>query len=125
MNRETHNNLTSPIIGRCVLLVRSIVQYTAKSPNSIKHPYVDTLKADAGRLFKQAMSQLKGKDYYKRATELLEEIQAQIYLIHAVGGLSKRKACRVESQLILWVLQALQGVQHTEAHSRNDYVKIW
>lgn len=90
MNRATHNNLTSPIIGRCVLLVRNIVQYTAKSPNSIKHPYVDTLKADAGRLFKQAMFQLKGKDYYKRATELLEDIQAQIYLIHAVGGLSKR-----------------------------------
>lgn len=96
MNRNTRHSLTSPIIGRCVLLVESILKYTAKTPKSIKYPYVETLKVSAGLLFKYAMYQLKGKDYYKRATELVSEIQAQAYLIHSVGGLTKAHTMSID-----------------------------
>lgn len=89
MNRNTRKNLTSPIIGRCVLLIDYIIKYTTKTPKAVKYPYTESLKTQAGILFKYAMHQLKGKDYYKRASELIDDIQAQVYLIHAMGGLTK------------------------------------
>lgn len=55
MNRNTHRNLTSPIIGRCVLLIDHVIKFTSQTPKSIKYPYVDTLKASTGLLFKYAM----------------------------------------------------------------------
>lgn len=113
MNRNTHRNLTSPIIGRCVLLIDNVIKFTTQTPKSIKYPYVDTLKVSAGLLFKYAMYQLKGKDYYKRATELVSEI-------HAHGIYINNRTVRACKNNLNKPITDLRGLKHL-IDSLNSY----
>ena len=119
MNRNTRHSLTSPIIGRCVLLIDYVIKYTAKTPKSIKYPYVETLKVSTGILFKYAMYQLKGKDYYKRATELVSEIQAQTYLLHAIGGITKAHTMTIDV-LCDEIQEQLNSIRFGQSVKIND-----
>ena len=91
----------TPIIGRVVYLNKQLAHYGRHLPSGkkrktssgevrmtvdIRRYYFTPLLEKGNTLFVYAMRQLKGKDYLKRSVELIEEIQAQCFLIMEMRG---------------------------------------
>lgn len=110
MNRSNKKNLVSPIVGRCSVLCSEIIRCTAHTPNTVKHPFVDELKKDSAILFKYALRQLRGQDYYKRTVDLVEEINAQLYLLRNLNGI-KDKDVVILDCLCEEILQQLNSIR--------------
>ena len=103
--------LKTPIINKVVYLNKQLAYYGRLLPNGkkrkdasgeqrmtidIRRAYFMPLLEKAGTLFVYAMRQLKGKDYLKRSIELIEEIQAQCYLIMELRGWSEKVSAELD-----------------------------
>ena len=77
-----------------------------KEFNLIKRNYLDALLKKGATLFDYAMRQLKGLDYKKRASELVYEIQSNIYFIAALGGCDA-KSCAITDRFCDEILEML------------------
>lgn len=103
--------LKTPIINKVVYLNKQLAYYGRLLPHGrnrknaageeqmtvdIRRCYFYTLLEKAGTLFTYAMRQLKGKDYLKRSIEMIEEIQAQCYLIMEMRGWSEKVCAELD-----------------------------
>lgn len=103
--------LKTPIINKVVYLNKQLAYYGRLLPHGrnrknaageeqmtvdIRRCYFYPLLEKAGTLFTYAMRQLKGKDYLKRSIELIEEIQAQCYLIMELRGWSEKVCAELD-----------------------------
>jgi len=72
----------------------------------------------ASTLFVYAMRQLKGKDYLKRSMELIEEIQAQCYLIMELRGWNERTCAELDRMCdeIAEQLNAIAAAHKSQSH---------
>ncbi|MBQ3929607.1 MAG: hypothetical protein II708_01510 [Paludibacteraceae bacterium] len=86
MLKTTRNALCSPIIGRVIELNKYVFQKRTIPEKTIQNAYVKPLLVQCELLFTQALRELRGKDYLKRALETIEAIQSKNYLIHAMKG---------------------------------------
>lgn len=100
--------IRTPIISKVILLNKTLVDAGRKLPKGkkgadivmpvdIRHNYFAPILKNGALLFKYAMRQLKGKDYLKRALEVIEEIQADCYLIYLLGGWTERKCAEIDT----------------------------
>ena len=62
----------------------------------VRRGYLYPLLEKGNLLFVYALRQLRGKDYVRRALELIEEIQAQCYLILQMKGWSERNCAELD-----------------------------
>ena len=90
MQSRSFHALETPIAGRVIQLNKILLNATTLPVKRIQHTYCDTLLKNGSLLFTYAMRQLKGKDYKKRALEVIEEIQAMSYLIYSMQGWSSK-----------------------------------
>lgn len=96
MQYNNKSALATPIMNKVVLLNKQLAFYGAQLPHGkkrtskdgsihmsvdVRRGYLYPLLEKGNLLFVYAMRQLKGKDYLKRSQELIDEIQAQCYLI--------------------------------------------
>ena len=103
--------LRTPIMNKVVHLNKQLAYYGRLLPHGknrtnsageeqmtvdIRRCYFYPLLEKAGTLFVYAMRQLKGKDYLKRSIELIEEIQAQCYLIMELRGWSEKVCAELD-----------------------------
>ena len=103
--------LKTPIINEVVYLNRQLAYYGRVLPHGrrkksaddneqltvdIRKCYLYPLLEKAGILFTYAMRQLRGRDYLKRSIELIEEIQAQCYLIYVLRGWSNKVCAELD-----------------------------
>lgn len=85
MTQRNVSALKSPVIGRVICLGKELHKQVYLLPKKVQYVHGYKLLAASGILFKYAMRQIKGNgDYYKRAMEVIEEIQSDVYYIHAV-----------------------------------------
>jgi len=111
MQYSNKSALKTPIINKVVYLNKQLAYYGRLLPNGkkrkdasgeqrmtidIRRAYFMPLLEKAGTLFVYAMRQLKGKDYLKRSIELIEEIQAQCYLIMELRGWSEKVSAELD-----------------------------
>lgn len=88
--------LERPIIGRVLELNGFVLKNRHLPEKIIQREYVDEMVKDGKLLFLFAMRQLKGKDYKKRALELIEEIQALNYLVYSLRGWNKSVTTNID-----------------------------
>ena len=93
MQYSNSQALNTPIIQQVITLNEFLVEAGRKVPAPLKHAILDGMQKNAAVLFRQAMRQLKGKDYAKRALETVEEIQSDAFLIHALHGWNNKITC--------------------------------
>lgn len=96
MNRSNLQQLKQPIINRVIELNRYLIRIGSLAYKIISRNYIDNLLKQGHILFNYAMRQLKGLDYYKRACEIVYEIQSGIYFIAALGGCKAKQASVVD-----------------------------
>ena len=96
MNHRNYHALEKPLVGRVVALGKRLYEVSVLPPKRMQHEYVCFMLNDCRLLFKYAMRQLKGKNYVDRAYELVEEIQADAYYVHSLGGWSKKVAYSID-----------------------------
>ncbi len=110
MQYNNSKAIRTPIISKVILLNKTLVEAGRKLPKGkqknrngdvtmsadIRHNYFDPVLRNGSLLFMYAMRQLKGKDYLKRATEVIEEIQSSCYLIHMLGGWNERMCAELD-----------------------------
>lgn len=86
MTARNLSALKAPIMGRVVCLCVEIDAQVLLLPKRLQHTHGQDLLNTTRILFKYAMRQLKGADYYKRTIECIEEIQSSIYFIQILPG---------------------------------------
>ena len=107
MQYNNKSAIRTPIINKVITLNKALVEAGRKLPKGkkganvvmhvdIRHNYFAPVLKSGALLFMYAMRQLKGKDYVKRALEVVEEIQANCYLIHLLGGWNERKCAEFD-----------------------------
>lgn len=131
MQYSNKSALKKPIINSVVYLNKQLCFYGRQLPqgkkrkgaNGTENMAVDIRKCyfypileKAGVLFVYAMRQLKGKDYLKRSMELVEEIQAQCYLIMEMRGWNTR-VCAELDIICDDIAEQLQAISH---HAKVD-----
>ena len=80
-------------MGRVICLCVEVDAQVLLLPKRMQHTHGRDIVNSTRILFKYAMRQLKGADYYKRAMECVEEIQSAIYFVQSLpGGWNNRKA---------------------------------
>ncbi len=97
MHQNVKRYLMHPLIGKVVALNQYLMKVRTLPEKSIQHVYVETLMKEADTLFTQAMREVRGKDYVKRATETIEEITARNYLIYSLRGWSNKVTARIDA----------------------------
>ncbi len=115
MQNSCSSALRKPIINKVVYLNEQLLMHGAKVPRDLKRAILDGTKRTAAVLFIQAMRQLKGRDYIKRAIESAEEIQANVYLIFALHGWSN-KVCAQIDQTCDDIINQLYAIANSQAH---------
>ncbi|MBQ6983895.1 MAG: hypothetical protein IJQ20_03100 [Paludibacteraceae bacterium] len=86
-----------PIIGKVIALNQYLVNVRTLPAKDIRNVYVNSLLSSADVLFIQAMREVRGKDYLKRATETIEEITAKSYLIYSLHGWSNKVTAQIDA----------------------------
>ena len=90
MQYNNSKAIRTPIISKVILLNKTLAEAGRKLPKGkqrvrngmvtmstdIRHNYFDQVLKNGAVLFRYAMRQLKGKDYAKRALEVVEDIQS-------------------------------------------------
>ena len=97
MHQNVKRYLTHPIIGKVILLNQYLIQVRTLPCKDIRNVYVNSLLSSADILFIQAMREVRGKDYLKRATETIEEITTKNYLIYSLRGWSNKVTARIDA----------------------------
>ncbi len=97
MHQNVKRYLMHPLIGKVVALNQYLMKVRTLPEKSIQHVYVETLMKASDTLFTQAMREVRGKDYIKRATETIEEITARNYLIYSLRGWSNKVTARIDA----------------------------
>ena len=133
MQYNNKSALATPIMNKVVLLNKQLAYYGAQLPHGkrrknadgtshmsvdIRRGYLYPLLEKANTLFVYAMRQLKGKDYVKRAQELIDEIQAQCYLILQLHGWNER-VCAELDLLCDEISQQLHAIAAHNARAVN------
>lgn len=123
--------LKTPIINKVVYLNKQLAYYGRILPHGrnrknaagevqmtvdIRICYFYPMLEKAGVLFTYAMRQLKWKDYLKRSIELIEEIQAQCYLIMELRGWSE-KVCAELDMICDDIANQLYAIAATKSQS--------
>lgn len=110
MQRSNTQALRTPIIQQIVLLNELLYVSGKKVPQPLKRAVLEGIEKNAAILFRQAMRQLKGKDYLKRAIETLEEIQSDVFLIHSLHGWNNNITCAKIDLLCDDILKQLYAI---------------
>ena len=97
MHQNVKRYLQRPLIGKVIALNQYLVKVRTLPEKEIRHVYVETLLKSADTLFAQAMREVRGKDYLKRAIETIEEITARNYLIYSLHGWSNKVTARINA----------------------------
>ena len=99
MTARNLSALKAPIMGRVVCLCVEIDAQVLLLPKRLQHTHGYDLLNATRILFKYAMRQLKGADYYKRGMECIEEIQSLIYYLQALpdGWKDKKVIARLDA----------------------------
>lgn len=97
MHQNVKRYLQRPLIGKVIALNQYLVKVRTLPEKEIRHVYVETLLKSADTLFAQAMREVRGKDYLKRAIETIEEITARNYLIYSLHGWSNKVTARIDA----------------------------
>ena len=97
MHQNVKRYLQHPLIGKVIALNQYLVKVRTLPEKEIRHVYVETLLKSADTLFAQAMREVRGKDYLKRAIETIEEITARNYLIYSLHGWSNKVTARIDA----------------------------
>ena len=97
MHQNVKRYLTHPMIGKVVALNQYLLKVRSLPERDIRNVYVATMLKSADTLFSQAMRELKGKDYLKRAIETIDEITARNYLIYSLHGWSNKVTARIDA----------------------------
>lgn len=131
MQYNNKSALTKPVIGKVIHLNKRLAYFGRLLPNGkkrkdttkeqymtvdIRRYYFMPLLEKAGLLFLYAMRQVKGKDYLKRSIELIEEIQAQCFLIMELHGWNNQ-VCAELDMICDDIADQLQAINTT--NSRN------
>ena len=97
MHQNVKRYLMHPMIGKVVALNQYLLKVRSLPERDIRNVYVATMLKSADTLFSQAMRELKGKDYLKRAIETIDEITARNYLIYSLHGWSNKVTARIDA----------------------------
>lgn len=129
MQYNNKSAIATPIMNKVVLLNKQLAFYGAQLPHGkkrtskdgsihmsvdVRRGYLYPLLEKGNLLFVYAMRQLKGKDYLKRSQELIDEIQAQCYLILQLRGWNER-ACAELDLLCDEIAQQLHAIAAARA----------
>ena len=114
MNRSGRKHLDAPIIQDVIRLNNCLIEINSKAYKVISRTYIDPMLKQGALLFSYAMRQVRGMDYYKRATELTYELQFGIYLIVALGGCSKEKVSVIDV-LCVNILSSLARIKNVRS----------
>lgn len=90
-------HLHTPVIGKVIILAQYIRQKRALLPRDMRHIEMAALLKSVQTLYVYAFREVRGKDYLKRASEVITEIQAMAYYIHAVGGWNTKVAAQIDA----------------------------
>lgn len=107
MRHYNRSAIRTPIIGRVIQLNRVLAEKGKMLPHhkrgegnaftvDIRRCYLYPMLEKASLLFVYALRQLRGKDYLKRATEIVDEIQAQAYLIFELKGWCAKTCAEID-----------------------------
>lgn len=133
MQYNNESALRTPIINKVVYLNKQLAYYGRLLPNGkkrkdasgdqrmtidIRRAYFMPLLEKAGTLFVYAMRQLKGRDYIKRSLELVEEIQAQCFLIMELHGW-RNKVCADLDLICDGIADQLRAIAATQSNSQG------
>ena len=118
MHQNVKRYLMHPLIGKVIALNQYLVKVRTLPEKEIRHIYVETLLKSADTLFAQAMREVRGKDYLKRATETIEEITARNYLIYSLRGWSNKVTARIDAMCedITAELYKIDAVNKGQSH---------
>ena len=97
MQEGNAQNLQTPVIGRVIAMAQYVRARRQLLPRYMRHIEMASLLKDIQTLYVYAHRELRGKDYLKRAQDLIIEIQAQAYYIHALGGWNIKVAAQIDS----------------------------
>ncbi len=86
MQRTNKNALQTPIMGRVIELNKYVLDKRTLLNKTVRNTYYPPLLAQCEVLFTQALRQLRGKDYLKRAEECLFDIQSKAYLLYTLNA---------------------------------------
>lgn len=89
--------LITPIMGKVVELNKYIYNVRSIPPKPLQHIYVDTIMQRCSTLYIQAMRELRGKDYLRRAIEAIEEIQSLSYLVYSMKGWNNKVVSNIDA----------------------------
>lgn len=124
MTARNVSALKAPIMGRVVCLCVEIDAQVLLLPKRIQHTHGYDIINQSRILFKYAMRQVKGGDYYKRAMECVEEIQSTIYFIQSLpdGWNNKKVIARLDAMCddIVEHLSRLRNYNAGVAKSKDE-----
>lgn len=98
MTTSNKQALHAPIIGRVVELIDYVFRVRTLPCKDIQNVEVVSLRKLCDTLYEQAMNEVRGRDYLKRATETLHAIQAKSYLIYHLHGWSNKVAANIDAR---------------------------
>ena len=118
MHQNVKRYLTHPIIGKVIALNQYLIQVRTLPCKDVRNVHVNSLLSSADVLFIQAMREVRGKDYLKRATETIEEISAKNYLIYCLHGWSNKVTARIDAMCedITTELYKISAVSKSQNH---------
>jgi len=86
MISQNKSALRTPIIGKVIELNKYILSKKPLLRKDVQRTYGTSLLSQCDILFTQALREVRGKDYYKRAVECIFDIQAKTYLVHTLNA---------------------------------------
>lgn len=97
MTYDNKTTLQTPLIGKVVILNRYILDKKPLPSKTIQRVYVEPMLSLCRVLYLQAMRELRGKDYLKRAIETVSDIQSSAFLVYSLKGWSEKVAAVIDS----------------------------
>ena len=97
MHQDMKRYMKRPIIGKVIALNQYLMTVRTLPSKDIRNVYVATLLKSADSLFSQALREVRGKDYLKRAIETVDEIVGRTYLIYSLHGWSNKVTARIDA----------------------------
>ena len=97
MTPQLKSTLKTPLIGKIYELDDYLDSVSTLPPKRMQRLIVEPMMHQVGTLHQQAMRELRGLDYYKRAKDTLVEIQAAAYRIYHKKGWTMRVASVIDS----------------------------
>ena len=96
MQESNLKSINTPVIGKVIVMAQYIRQKRALLPKDMRHIEMASILKSVQTLYLYALREVRGKDYLKRSIELVQEIQAQAYYIHALGGWNMNVTAQID-----------------------------